>query len=69
MQKTSGSDNVLHVVERAEGCLDYAMSGKDKCDGPGCKDDYYCNSNFLCPCKFQTNILSNDYVYVLVRSG
>ena len=46
---------------------DYTVSGKVKCDGPGCKDDYYCNLNFLCPCKFQINILSNDFVYVLVR--
>ena len=45
------------------------MSGKDKCDGPGCKDDYYPNSNFLCPSKFQINFLSNDFVYVLVRLG
>jgi len=30
-----------YVVECAEGCLDCTMSGKDKCDGPRCKGDYY----------------------------
>ena len=60
---------MLRVVECAECCFDCTMSGRDKCDGPGCKDDYYRNSIFLWPSKFQRNILSNDFVYVLVRLG
>ena len=67
--KTSGSDNVLYVVECAECCPNCTMSGKDNCDGPGCKDDYYRNSIILCFSKFQRNILSNGFVCVLVRLG